>query len=98
MLQPVPTDPQPAGDQVDARAQRQAPKPPPPALDQAWRAGRKLSEARRQRGWPLDEVADRIRVRKEILEALEEMNDKQLKDKTYTLTLLHSYAHDVCNE
>lgn len=78
MLQPVPTDPQPTGDQADARAQRQAPPAAPPVLDSAWRAGRKLSEARRQRGWTLDEVADRIRVRKEFLEALEEMNVKLL--------------------
>lgn len=95
MLQPVPTDPQPAGDQVDARAQRQAPKPPPPALDQAWRAGRKLSEARRQRGWTLDEVADRIRVRKEFLEALEEMNVKLLPGKAYALAFLRSYAREL---
>jgi transcriptional regulator with XRE-family HTH domain len=95
MLQPVPTDPQPTGDQVDARAQRQPPKAPPPALDDAWRAGRKLSEARRQRGWTLDEVADRIRVRKEFLEALEEMNVKLLPGKAYALAFLRSYAREL---
>ena len=95
MLQPVPTDPQPAGDQVDARAQRQAPKAPPPTLDDAWRAGRKLSEARRQRGWTIDEVADRIRVRKEFLEALEEMNVKLLPGKAYALAFLRSYAREL---
>lgn len=95
MLQPVPTDPQPAGDQVDARAQRQAPKAPPPMLDDAWRAGRKLSEARRQRGWTIDEVADRIRVRKEFLEALEEMNVKLLPGKAYALAFLRSYAREL---
>lgn len=95
MLQPVPTDPQPTGDQVDARAQRQTPKAPPPALDDAWRAGRKLSEARRQRGWTLDEVADRIRVRKEFLEALEEMNVKLLPGKAYALAFLRSYAREL---
>jgi cytoskeletal protein RodZ len=95
MLQPVPTDPQPAGDQVDARAQRQAPKLPPPALDDAWRAGRKLSEARRQRGWTIDEVADRIRIRKEFLEALEEMNVKLLPGKAYALAFLRSYAREL---
>ncbi len=95
MLQPVPTDPQPAGDPVDARAQRQAPAAPPPVLDNAWRAGRKLSEARRQRGWSLDEVADRIRVRKEFLEALEEMNIKLLPGKAYALAFLRSYAREL---
>lgn len=95
MLQPVPTDPQPTGEQVDARAQRQTPKAPPPALDDAWRAGRKLSEARRQRGWTLDEVADRIRVRKEFLEALEEMNVKLLPGKAYALAFLRSYAREL---
>jgi cytoskeleton protein RodZ len=95
MLQPVPTDPQPAGDQVDARAQRQTPKAPPPTLDDAWRAGRKLSEARRQRGWTIDEVADRIRIRKEFLEALEEMNVKLLPGKAYALAFLRSYAREL---
>lgn len=95
MLQPVPTDPQPTGDQADARAQRQAPPAAPPVLDSAWRAGRKLSEARRQRGWTLDEVADRIRVRKEFLEALEEMNVKLLPGKAYALAFLRSYAREL---
>lgn len=95
MLQPIPTDPQPTGDPVDARAQRQTPKAPAPTLDDAWRAGRKLSEARRQRGWTLDEVADRIRVRKEFLEALEEMNVKLLPGKAYALAFLRSYAREL---
>lgn len=95
MLQPVPTDPQQPGEQVDARAQRQPPAAPPPVLDSAWRAGRKLSEARRQRGWTVDEVADRIRVRKEFLEALEEMNVKLLPGKAYALAFLRSYAREL---
>lgn len=95
MLQPVPTDPQPTGEPVDARAQRQTPAAPPPVLEDAWRAGRKLSEARRQRGWTLDEVADRIRVRKEFLEALEEMNVKLLPGKAYALAFLRSYAREL---
>lgn len=95
MLQPAPTDPQPAGEPVDARAQRQPPKAPPPVLDNAWRAGRKLSEARRQRGWTIDEVADRIRVRKEFLEALEDMNIKLLPGKAYALAFLRSYAREL---
>lgn len=95
MLQPVPTDPQPTGEQVDARAQRQTPKAHAPTLDDAWRAGRKLAEARRQRGWTLDEVADRIRVRKEFLEALEDMNVKLLPGKAYALAFLRSYAREL---
>jgi transcriptional regulator with XRE-family HTH domain len=94
MLQPVPTD-QPATDQVDARTQRPAPRPAPPVLDHAWRAGRKLAEARAQRGWTLEEVADRIRVRKEFLEALEEMNVKLLPGKAYALAFLRSYAREL---
>lgn len=95
MLQPVPTDPQTPTDQVDARAQRQTPAAPPPNLDPAWRAGRKLSEARRQRGWTLEEVADRIRVRREFLQALEEMNVKLLPGKAYALAFLRSYAREL---
>lgn len=64
-------------------------------MEDAWRAGRKLSEARRQRGWTLDEVADRIRVRREFLEALEEMNVKLLPGKAYVLAFLRSYAREL---
>jgi transcriptional regulator with XRE-family HTH domain len=98
MLQPVPTDPQGEPDTHDARAQRQAPAraaAPPPDLDPAWRAGRKLSEARRQRGWSIEEVAERIRVRKEFLEALEAMNVKLLPGKAYALAFLKSYAREL---
>jgi transcriptional regulator with XRE-family HTH domain len=94
MLQPLPTD-QAATDQVDARAQRPAAKPASPMLDSAWRAGRKLSEARLQRGWTLEEVADRIRVRKEFLEALEEMNVKLLPGRAYAMAFLRSYAREL---
>jgi transcriptional regulator with XRE-family HTH domain len=94
MLQPLPTD-QAATDQVDARAQRPASKPASPTLDSAWRAGRKLSEARLQRGWTLEEVADRIRVRKEFLEALEEMNVKLLPGRAYAMAFLRSYAREL---
>jgi cytoskeleton protein RodZ len=97
MLQPLPTDPQAEPDS-EARAQRQAqtrPAAPPPELDPAWRAGRKLSEARRQRGWTIEEVADRIRVRKEFLEALEDMNVKLLPGKAYALAFLKSYAREL---
>ncbi len=94
MLQPVPNDPpiEPEGEAAQQR--RQAPSPPP-ELDPKWRAGRKLSEARRQRGWSLEEVAERIRVRKEFLEALEEMNVKLLPGKAYALAFLRSYAREL---
>lgn len=97
MLQPLPTDPQAEPD-TEARAQRQAlarAAAPPPELDPAWRAGRKLSEARRQRGWSIEEVAERIRVRKEFLEALEDMNVKLLPGKAYALAFLKSYAREL---
>ncbi|HVK80497.1 MAG TPA: helix-turn-helix domain-containing protein [Verrucomicrobiae bacterium] len=95
MLQPTPTDPHAATETVEGRAQRQTPVGPPPQLDPAWRAGRKLSEARRQRGWTLDEVADRIRIRREFLEALEDMNVKLLPGKAYALAFLRSYAREL---
>ncbi|PZO53189.1 MAG: hypothetical protein DCF16_07955 [Alphaproteobacteria bacterium] len=95
MLQPVPTEPQGEPDQTDMRAQRTTPAAPPPSLDPAWRAGRKLSEARRQRGWSLEEVADRIRIRREFLAALEEMNVKLLPGKAYALAFLRSYAREL---
>lgn len=95
MLQPTPTDQQSATETVEGRAQRQTPVAPPPQLDPAWRAGRKLSEARRQRGWTLDEVADRIRIRREFLEALEDMNVKLLPGKAYALAFLRSYAREL---
>ena len=95
MLQPTPTDPQMSPETTDARAQRQAPAAPPPQLDPAWRAGRKLAEARRQRGWSIDEVADRIRVRRESLDALEDMNIKLLPGKAYALAFLRSYAREL---
>lgn len=61
-------------------------------LDPAWRAGRKLTEARRQQGLSIEEVADRIRVRREFLQALEDMNVKLLPGKAYALAFLRSYA------
>ncbi|MGE0741353.1 MAG: helix-turn-helix domain-containing protein [Hyphomonadaceae bacterium] len=95
MLHPVPTDPANEPEAVEARTQRARPAVPPPELDPAWRAGRKLSEARRQRGLSLDEVADRIRVRREFLEALEDMNIKLLPGKAYALAFLRSYAREL---
>jgi cytoskeleton protein RodZ len=90
--------PQPDEPDVDARPQRShgaAATASAPTLDPDWRAGRKLAEARRQRGWSLDEVADRIRERREFLEALEDMNVKLLPGKAYALAFLRSYAREL---
>jgi cytoskeleton protein RodZ len=94
-LHQVPTPQQDEPETLDTRAQRTVVSAPPPDLDPAWRAGRKLAEARRQRGWSLDEVADRIRVRREFLEALEDMNVKLLPGKAYALAFLRSYAREL---
>jgi len=93
MLQPAPTDPTSELDATEQRDQRLVRRVP--ELDPSWRAGRKLSEARRQLGLTLDEVADRIRVRREFLEALEEMNVKLLPGKAYALAFLRSYAREL---
>jgi cytoskeleton protein RodZ len=95
MLHQVPTPQQNEPESLDTRAQRTQAPAPPPELDPAWRAGRKLAEARRQRGWSLDEVAERIRVRREFLEALEDMNVKLLPGKAYALAFLRSYAREL---
>lgn len=62
------------------------------AAEPALGAGAKLAEARRRLGLSLDEVAERIRVRREFLEALEEMNIKSLPGKAYALAFLRSYV------
>lgn len=95
MLQPGPTEPNGENESSPARAQVQQRPGPPVALDPTWRAGRKLAEARQQRGWTLDEVGERIRVRREFLEALEEMNIKLLPGKAYALAFLRSYAREL---
>jgi len=95
MLQPLPTDPPNEPDTLDARTQRSPRIMATLTLDPAWRAGRKLSEARKQLGLSLDEVAERIRVRREFLEALEEMNVKLLPGKAYALAFLRSYAREL---
>jgi len=92
MLESVPTDPNtPEGAAQRAHREGRAPVAAP-ELDPAWRAGRKLTEARQQQGLSIAEVADRIRVRREFLEALEEMNIKMLPGKAYALAFLRSYA------
>jgi transcriptional regulator with XRE-family HTH domain len=92
MLNPTSNHPQNETAVPEGRVQRLAPHAKPPELDPAWRAGRKLSEARQQLGLSLDEVAERIRVRREFLEALEQMNVKLLPGKAYAVAFLRSYA------
>src|SRR5262245_9150737 len=64
-------------------------------LDPALKAGQKLEAAREQLGLTLDQVASRTRVRREFLEALEEMNAKLLPGKAYTLPYLRSYVREL---
>jgi cytoskeletal protein RodZ len=92
MLQPSQPQPAESGETGDPRAQRGRASAPEVELDPSWRAGRKLEEARRQRGLSIQEVSDRIRVRPEFLEALEAMNVKVLPGKAYALAFLRSYA------
>jgi transcriptional regulator with XRE-family HTH domain len=94
MLQPTPSD-RPEEPGVEARQQRQIAPAAAPVMDPAWRAGRKLKEAREQQGLSVAEVADRIRVRREFLEALEDMNMKLLPGKAYAVAFLRSYAREL---
>lgn len=76
----------------------EAPAPsvePEHVVDERWLAGRKLTAARLARGLSLDQVAERIRVRREYLEALEDMNLKLLPGKAYALAFLRSYAREL---
>jgi transcriptional regulator with XRE-family HTH domain len=57
--------------------------------------GRKLTEARLARGWTIEQVAERILVRPEFLQALEDMNIKILPGKAYALAFLRSYAREL---
>lgn len=95
MLQHSPSNSTPEAEGLEARTARSKPAVPPPALDPSWQAGRKLTEARQQLGLSLEEVADRIRVRREFLEALEAMNIKLLPGKAYALAFLRSYAREL---
>ena len=90
MLQPTSSEPNPA-ESAETRALRK-PGAPQVNVDPSLRAGAKLTDARRQLGLSLEEVAERIRVRKEFLEALEAMNVKLLPGKAYALAFLRSYA------
>jgi cytoskeletal protein RodZ len=95
MLQPSSSD-RPEEPGTGVRQTRHAETATPaPVVDPAWQAGRKLTEARQQLGLSIAEVADRIRVRREFLEALEAMNIKMLPGKAYALAFLRSYAREL---
>ncbi|HWA00714.1 MAG TPA: RodZ domain-containing protein [Caulobacterales bacterium] len=90
MLQPSPSEQPPEPGAAEARERRVAQARV--ELDPSWRAGKKLEEARRQLGLSIQEVSDRIRVRREFIEALETMNVKLLPGRAYALAFLRSYA------
>jgi cytoskeleton protein RodZ len=92
MLQPGSND---TAQPVEAESAQRSANRAPLQLDPNWSAGRKLAEARAQRGWGLDEVAERIRVRREFLAALEDMNIKLLPGRAYALAFLRSYAREL---
>lgn len=92
MLNPNASD-TPQNGEEGARPGRTPPAPPRALqIDPSWRAGRKLEEARRQLGLSYEQIAARIKVRREFLEALEGMNAKLLPGKAYALAYLRSYA------
>lgn len=91
MLNPSASDPRPESPVAEPSAPR-AKAAVRVELDPTWRAGRKLEEARKQLGLSLQEVSDRIRVRREFLEALESMNLKLLPGRAYAIAFLRSYA------
>jgi transcriptional regulator with XRE-family HTH domain len=67
----------------------------PLSIDPSLRAGDKLTAAREQRGLSLEQLSDKLRIRRDFLEALEAMNAKLLPGKAYTLAYLKSYAREV---
>lgn len=93
MLQQPPSEPIPGSEPLEPSRLR-APLASA-AIDPGLRAGQKLAQARLQRGWTLDEVGERIRVRREFLEALEDMNIKLLPGKAYAIAFLKSYAREL---
>lgn len=93
MLNPNGSDSQPLPEEGQARTRTSAAAAVRHLdIDPSWRAGRKLQEARRQLGLSLEQISHRTKVRREFLEALEEMNAKLLPGKAYVLAYLRSYA------
>lgn len=65
---------------------------PAPVVDVNLRAGPKLAQAREILGLTLDEISDRMHVRRDYLEALEAMNVKLLPGRAYALAYIRDYA------
>lgn len=65
---------------------------PAPVVDAHLRAGPKLAQAREILGLTLDEISDRLHVRRDYLEALETMNVKLLPGRAYALAYIRDYA------
>lgn len=65
---------------------------PAPVVDESLRAGPKLAQAREMQGLTLDEISDRMHVRRDYLEALEAMNVKLLPGRAYALAYIRDYA------
>ncbi|MEJ0022277.1 MAG: helix-turn-helix transcriptional regulator [Alphaproteobacteria bacterium] len=66
-------------------------------VDESLRAGAKLAQARQILGLTLDEIADRTKVRRDYLEAIEAMNVKFLTGRAYTVPYVKSYAQLVAS-
>ncbi|MGE0830042.1 MAG: RodZ domain-containing protein [Hyphomonadaceae bacterium] len=92
MLQPTGSDSQPLENAPPARLRMTAREGRIVTIDPTLRAGKKLESAREQLGLTLEQVAGMTRVRREFLEALEEMDAKLLPGKAYALAYLRSYV------
>ncbi|MBL8551807.1 MAG: helix-turn-helix domain-containing protein [Hyphomonadaceae bacterium] len=92
MLQPSGSDVPETEPAAPARLKSDAREGIELAIESDWRVGKKLEAAREQRGLTLEQVAAQTKVRREFIEALEEMNAKLLPGKAYALAYLKSYA------
>lgn len=63
-----------------------------PVVDASLRAGPKLAQAREMLGLTLDEISEKMHVRRDYLEALEAMNVKLLPGRAYALAYIRDYA------
>jgi transcriptional regulator with XRE-family HTH domain len=87
-----PTGSQDLSGEAGEAARKAKPAPEAPAVDPSLRAGPKLAQARELKGLSLDEIAAKIHVRRDYLEALEAMNLKLLPGSAYARAYLKSYA------
>lgn len=79
----------PAPRAVEAKVEHDA---APPAPEPHQRAGERLVRARTRLGLSLDDASQRLRIRRDYLAALEDMNLKLLPGKAYAIPYLRSYA------